>query len=127
MSDISINLDGLIAFLVAALLGSGLGLAIVVCSVYGWLSARKRAIHFHSQPIFAHIVGMLLSTAGCVIIMLLVFLRDGPRYEHDLERWLDQWVILWAIALLGLWPITVWALKKLQSKPQTDKSNNPLC
>lgn len=112
MSDINLNLDGIVALLVAAALAMALLLGVVICTFYARARALQRSESFSRQAVFPHMIGMLLSVAGCLAIVLLIFLRDGHVYPHDMEQWLDHWLWLWAIAVLLLWPLSVLTMKR---------------
>lgn len=112
MSDISLNLDGLLAFLVAAALGCALLLASVICLLYAWLRSRRTTVAIISQPVSTHIAGMLLSVAGFAAVALVIFVRDGQGFPHDVEQWLDRWVLVWAVAILLAWPLSAYAVRR---------------
>jgi hypothetical protein len=113
MSDINIIPDGMIAFLAAAALSLLLLIGIVVCSVYGWTKARRRAERFTHQGIFPHLAGMLLSLICSIAVILFIFLTEWmPVLPRSLNRWLDNWIWLWVAVILLLWPVTAYIWKK---------------
>jgi UDP-N-acetylmuramyl pentapeptide phosphotransferase/UDP-N-acetylglucosamine-1-phosphate transferase len=115
MSDININLDGVIAFLVAAALMLILLLGLAVFSFRGLIQARQKGERFSRQPIFPHLIGMLVSLSCCVVIMLLVWLSDRPPRPARLNIWLDDWVLLWVAVVLALWPVSSYMIKRRQA------------
>lgn len=112
MSDISLNLDGLIAFLVAAGLGLLLLLGIFTGSVYAALKSRQKHERFSSQRFFPHLIGMVLSLLCCLAIEFLLLLSDSTLPPRTVSIWLDRWVILWLAAVLALWPMSVFVWKR---------------
>jgi hypothetical protein len=112
MSDINIILDGVIAFIVSASLCILLLLGIVICAVYMRATARQHRTDFTRRPVSHHIFGMSLSLACAAIILLSVILTENTPSPHTLNRWLDNWVWLWAVAVLLLWPLGAHFLKK---------------
>lgn len=111
MSDISLSLDGLAALLVAADLGGILLFVAAVCLFYARSRSRRTGVKITSQPIFAHILGMFVSAAGFAAIALTIYIRDGRLYPQDLEQWLDRRIMIWATAILAMWPICAYAIK----------------
>lgn len=99
MSDININLDGLIAFLAAASLSLTLLIGIIICALY------RRAK-------YAHMKGILLSLSCSIAILLLIFITDRTERPHTLNRWLDAWVWLWVPLVLSMWPLYLYLRRK---------------
>lgn len=111
MSEISLKLDGLAAVIIAADSGGILLLIVIVCLFYARSRSRRTGIKITAQPIFAHILGMLASAAGFAAIVLTICLRGGQSRPPNLERWLDRKVLIWATAMLAIWPICAYARK----------------
>jgi chromate transport protein ChrA len=95
MSDIDINLDGLITLIAATCLSLLLLVGIIVCA----LLRRAQS---------AHMKGMLLSLSCSILIILLTFISDRTERPHTLNRWLDAWVWLWVPLVLSVWPLYVY-------------------
>jgi hypothetical protein len=114
MSDISLNLDGLIAFLAAAALGLSLLLVIFVGSLFTVLKSRQKHQRFSSQRFFRHLIGMAVSLICCVAVELLLLLSDSTLPPRTISIWLDRWVILWLAVVLALWPLSVFVWKRLR-------------
>ncbi|HKS29857.1 MAG TPA: hypothetical protein VJS44_18685 [Pyrinomonadaceae bacterium] len=111
MSDINIIPDGVVAFIVAAVVALVLLLAIIAGSLYALSRALQKKERFIQQAIFPHLLGVSLSLAGALVIMLLIVLTDSMPRPHALNIWLDNWVWLWAVIILLLWPVGVYAGK----------------
>ena len=107
MSDIGINLDGLVSFLAAAGLGLLLIAVMLIGSLIGLVRAHQKQERFNKQRFFPHLLGMAVSLLGCLGIELLLLLTDSNLPPRNIPVWLDRWVLLWLPALLVLWPITV--------------------
>lgn len=111
MSDINIILEGVLAFIVAAVVALVLLLAILAGSLYALSRARRKKERFIQQAVFPHLLGMSLSLAGALVIMLLIVLTDSMPRPHALNIWLDNRVWLWVSVILLLWPVGVYAGK----------------
>jgi UDP-N-acetylmuramyl pentapeptide phosphotransferase/UDP-N-acetylglucosamine-1-phosphate transferase len=105
MSDIQINLDGLIAFLVAAALALILLLVLAVVSLRGALRARREGERFSRQMAFPRVLGMLVSLSCCAIVLLLVWLNDGG-VTHTFNAWLDRLSPLWGALIIAVAPVS---------------------
>lgn len=114
MSDISLNLDGLIAFLAAVALGLVLLLAILVASIYAFVKARQKHEPFGQQRLAPQIIGMLVSLLGCGAVVVLLLLWDTKLPPRTLALWFDHWLVVWMPAVLALWPLSVVGWKKLR-------------
>lgn len=101
MSDIEINLNGLIAFIAATCLSLLLLIGIIICALL------RRA-----KP--AHMKGMLLGLSCSILIILLTFVSDRTRRLRSLNGWLDSWVWLWVPLVLSVWPLCVCFSRKRQ-------------
>ncbi|MCU1264075.1 MAG: hypothetical protein JWM21_393 [Acidobacteria bacterium] len=115
MSDISLNLDGLIAFLAAAALGLLLLLAIVIASISALIKARRKHESFARQRLAQQSLGMLVSVMGCVVVVILLLLSERTLPPRTLSIWFDHWVVVWVAAVLALWPVSVLGWKKLRA------------
>ena len=120
MSDIRLNLDGVIAFFVAAGLGLILLLALISCSIHALVKARAVRGKFIDQPVIPHLVGMAASLAACVVVILLVLAGELGPGPSMLQRRLDDWCLLWAAMISALWP----ASASLWKHGQKSKMNN---
>ncbi|MFL6228649.1 MAG: hypothetical protein ACJ741_07700 [Pyrinomonadaceae bacterium] len=105
MSDIQINLEGLIAFLAAAALALVLLLVLLIVSARGLLGARRRGERFSRQSAFPRALGLLLSLACCAVVMLLVWLNDGG-ISHAFNAGLDRWSPLWVAVIIAVAPLS---------------------
>lgn len=114
MSDISLNLDGVIAFLAAFALGLLLLLAILVASVYASVKARRQHESFRQQRLAPHLVGMLISALGCAAVVILLLFGETKLPPRTLGIWFDKWLVIWMPAVLALWPLWVVSWKKLR-------------
>jgi len=112
MSDISINLDGVLAFLAAAALALGLLLGLLMGALSGWAQSHRQPARFTQQRVFPHLVGMALSLVGSVVVLLLLWAEDGTLPPHSLALWLDQWLWLWVPGIVALWPGAVYGWKQ---------------
>ena len=112
MSDISINLDGVLAFLAAAALALGLSLGLLMGALSGWAQSHRQPARFTQQRVFPHLVGMALSLVGSVVVQLLLWAEEGTLPPHPLALWLDQWLWLWVPGIVALWPGAVYGWKQ---------------
>jgi len=106
MSDINLNLDGVLAFLVAAGLGLVLVLAIVLGSIVAAMKAHQRGERFTQQRFFPHLIGMAVSLLSCLLIELVLLVTDSNLPPRRIPIWFDNWVIVWLTAILLLWPLS---------------------
>jgi hypothetical protein len=89
MSDISINLDGVLAFLAAAALALGLLLGLLMGALSGWAQSHRQPARFTQQRVFPHLVGIRPTGS------MRCFLRkDSTRDENgmptnDCAVWTD--------------------------------------
>ena len=90
MSDIGLNLDGVIALLAAGVLCLLLLIALAVCSLFTWPPARRLA----AVP---HLVGILCSLAGSVVVLIAVVVTaiqsEGNLETNRVGVWLDRWLL----------------------------------
>jgi apolipoprotein N-acyltransferase len=111
MSDIQLNLDGLIAFLVAAALALVLLLVLSIMSLRNLIRARRKGERFTRQPSFPHVLGITVSLAACAAVMLFIWFTDGGAYPRTLNAWLDRWSPLWGALVLALAPACAYLIK----------------
>jgi hypothetical protein len=116
MSDINLNLDGVLAFLVAAGLGLLLVLAILLGSLAAAVKANQRGEQFTQQKFFPHLIGMVVSLLCCLAIELVLLVTDSNLPPRRIPVWLDNWVIIWLTAVLLLWPLSARAYKTLMNQ-----------
>ncbi len=114
MSDISLNLDGVIAFLAACALCLLLLLAILGASIYATVKARRKHETFRQQPVAPHIVGMLVSALACAAVVILLLFGETKLPPRTLAIWFDHWLVVWIPAVLALWPLSVVSWKQLR-------------
>lgn len=112
MSDINLNLDGLIAFLVAAGLGLLLVLAIFLGSIIAAVRAKQRGQRFSQQRFFPHLIGMIVSLLCCLGIELVLLLTDSNLPPRRIPIWLDNWIIVWLSAVLLMWPLSAMVFRR---------------
>jgi len=113
MSDININLDGLIAGMVAAALGIFLIIGILAGSIFAAVRAHQKHEKFRQQRFFPHLFGMLASLGCCLAVVLLLYVSDTGLPPRKIPIWLDTWALLWAGAALALWPFIVFSWRRL--------------
>jgi hypothetical protein len=116
MSDIAINLDGLIAFIAAAALSLVLVAAIIICLAYGWSAARRTGVPLRRQKVFPHIAGMSICLVCFALLMLFLLFTEWTPKPHLINRWLDEWVWLWASAIVLLWPLTAYVWNRRRGR-----------
>jgi hypothetical protein len=116
MSDININLDGLIAFIAASALGLLLLLGIVIALLAALIRARRRHEPFGRQRLFPHFIGLLVSLFGCLMVVVLLFFNERMLPTHALNIWLDHWLWLWLVTVIALWPVSAFAWKKWRGR-----------
>lgn len=115
MSDIGINLDGVITFLVAAALGLLLLLGILITASVTLIRARQNQQPLAKQRSFAQIVGMFVSFCCCAALVLLLLYADRMPPPRTIGIWLDRWLWVWLIIVIALWPISSLCWKKWSS------------
>jgi hypothetical protein len=116
MSDINLNLDGLIAFLAAAGLGLVLLFTMLLGAIIAAMRAHQRKQRFTQQLFFPHLMGMTVSLLCCLGIELVLLLTDSTLPPRRIPIWLDRWVLLWLLAVVILWPVTVWLVRKTRAR-----------
>jgi hypothetical protein len=125
MSDINLNLDGLLAFLVAAGLGLLLLVAIFLGSIIAAVKAHQRGEQFSQQRFFPHLIGMVVSLVSCLAIELVLLLTDSSVPPRRISMWLDNWVIVWLTAVLLLWPLSSEICRRLRNSHRAKFRNRP--
>jgi hypothetical protein len=116
MSDISINLDGLISFLAAAALGLLLVLGILIAAAYSVIRAHQKQERFTRQPSIAQVIGMMVSLLFCAIVIASLFVADRMPPPRSFAIWSDHWVWMWLLGILALWPLSAFVWKKWRGK-----------
>ena len=116
MSDININLDGVIAFIAAAFLSLLFLLGLLGFFIYGWARARRKSGRSIHETVLPHSFGLFLCLASSLIIILLVVLTDRTARPHTLNIWLDKLVWLWVPVIFLLWPLGVYMRKRFMGK-----------
>jgi hypothetical protein len=126
MSDIGINLDGVIAFLVAALFAILLAFAILILSIVSVIRARRKRQLFVQQRVFPHIIGMLLSLLSCLFVIALLLSNESKPPPRAAHIWLDHWLWVWSILVLALWPIGALAWKRWRGPSGIATATSPV-
>jgi drug/metabolite transporter (DMT)-like permease len=116
VSDINLNLDGVMAFIAAAALGILLVLGILIGSLDTFIRARRRHEPFNQQRLFPQAIGMLVSLFCCLIVVLLLLFTQRMPPPRALDIWFDNWLWLWLAAVLALWPVSAFAWKKWRGR-----------
>lgn len=104
MSDIGLNLDGVIAFLVATVLAALLALSIVVVSCITVIRARRHHQSITDQGLFSQLVGMCASFLACLLILITLLLSERLPAPRAINIWFDHWLWAWLLLVLALWP-----------------------
>ena len=117
MSDININLDGVIAFLAASGLGLLLISGILIALLASLIRARNKHEPFSRQVLFPHVIGMLVSLFCCVMVVALLLFSERMPPPRALNIWLDDWLWAWLIIVVALWPVSAFAWKKWRGRP----------
>jgi len=126
MSDITINLDGIIAFIAAFSLSVIFLAGLAVVCAWNVVQARRNGGRFFRRRAFPHIVGMAACLAGYGAMLAFLWINDGPSRNHALCLWLDNRVVLWAGVILALWPAGYYAVKNLISTAAEKRENRTL-
>lgn len=116
MSDIGLNLDGVLAFIAAIVLAALLALSMMVVSLITVISARRHHQSIRDHSLFPQIIGMGASLVVCLLIMLTLLLTDRLPPPRAIAIWFDHWLWAWAIAALVLWPAAAYMWKRLRHK-----------
>ena len=126
MSDIAINLDGIIALIAAVALSVTFLVALAIVCVWNALRVRRYGGPFWRRRAFPHMVGMAACLAGYGAMLTFLWINDGPSRNHALCLWLDNWVVLWAGIISALWPAGYYAAKKQISTAGEKRENRTL-
>jgi hypothetical protein len=111
VSDIGI-LRGMAAFLVAGGLGILSLLAFLACLFAVGSDAASRKVALTRHAAFPHVRGLLFCLLGYGSVVAFLLAVDGEWAFHDAQRWLDETILLWAGAILALWPASVLAARR---------------
>jgi len=112
MSDIGLNLDGVIAFLAATVLAALLALSIVVVSCIAMIRARRHHQSITQQGLFSQVVGMCTSFFACLLILITFLLSEQQPPPRAISIWFDRWLWAWLLMVLALWPAAVYLWKR---------------
>ena len=116
MSDIGLNLDGVIAFIAAIVLAVLFALGIMVVSFVSVLSARRHYQSISAQRLFPQAIGMCASLFVCLLIIITLLLTDELPPPRAIDIWFDRWLWAWSITVLALWPVTAYIWKRFWRK-----------
>ena len=116
MSDIGLNLDGVITFLAATALAALLALSIVVVSGITVIRARRHRQSITGQGLFTQLVGMCASFLGCLLILITLLLSEQLPTPRPINIWLDHWLWAWLVTVLALWPAAAYMWKRSRRK-----------
>ena len=116
MSDIGLNLDGVIAFLAATVLAALLALGIVVVLCIAVIRARRHHQSITHQGLFAQVVGMCASFLACLLILITLLLSEQQPPPRAISIWFDHWLWAWLLMVLALWPATAYVWKRSRRK-----------
>ena len=115
MSDIGLNLDGVITFLAATALAALLALSIVV-SCITVIRARRHRQSITGQGLFSQVVGMCASFFACLLILITLLLSEQLPAPRAINIWLDHWLWAWLLIVLALWPASAYLWKRSRRK-----------
>lgn len=120
MSDININinmnLDGVVAFIAAFALALLLVLGILIALFDSLIRSRRKHESFSRQRLFPQVIGMVVSLFFCVMVVALLLSNHRLPAPHTLAVWFDQWLWVWLVTVLALWPVSVLAWKKWRGR-----------
>jgi len=116
MSDVGLNLDGVIAFIVAMVLAGLLALSLMVVGLITVINARRRQQSISDHGLFPQIIGMCASLVVCLLIMITLALAERLPPPRAINIWFDHWLWAWAIAVLVLWPAAAYMWKRFRQK-----------
>ncbi|HBB94155.1 MAG TPA: hypothetical protein DC054_02080 [Blastocatellia bacterium] len=104
MSDIGLNLDGVIAFLAATALAALLAIGMLIVFLIAAIRARRHHQSITGQGLFTQLVGMGASFLACLLILITLFLSEQLPTPRAINIWLDHWLWVWLLVVLALWP-----------------------
>lgn len=116
MSDIGLNLDGVIAFLAAAALAALLALSMLIVFLIALIRARRLHLTITGQGLFSQLVGMCASFVACLVILITLVLSEQLPPPRAINIWLDHWLWAWLLMVLALWPATAYMWKRARRK-----------
>jgi len=116
MSDIGLNLDGVITFLAATALAALLALSIVVVSCITVIRARRHRQSITGQGLFSQVVGMCASFVACLLILITLLLSEQLPAPRAINIWFDHWLWAWLLMVLALWPAAAYLWKRSRRK-----------
>jgi hypothetical protein len=116
MSDIGINLDGVIAFLAAAALAALLALGMLIVFLIALIRARRLHRSITGQGLFSQLVGMCASFLACLLILITLLLSEQLPTPRTINIWLDHWLWAWLLIVLLLWPAAAYMWKRARRK-----------
>ena len=112
MSDIGLNLDGVIAFLAATALAALLALSMLIVFLVAVIRARRHHHSITGQGLFTQLVGMSASFLGCLLILITLLLSEWLSAPRAISIWLDHWLWAWLLMVLALWPAAAYMWKR---------------
>jgi amino acid transporter len=116
MSDIGLNLDGVIAFIAAIVLAALFAISILVVSFITVISARRRHQSITHQGLFPQVIGMSASLFVCLLIIITLLLAERLPPPRPINIWFDHWLWAWLLTVLALWPVVTYMWKRLRRK-----------
>ena len=116
MSDIGLNLDGVIAFLAAAALAALLALSMLIVFLIALIRARRLHLSITGQGLFSQLVGMAASFLACLLILITLLLSEQLPAPRAINIWLDHWLWAWLLIVLALWPAAAYMWKRSRRK-----------
>lgn len=116
MSDIGLNLDGVIAFLAAAALAALLALSILIVFLIAVIRARRHHQSITGQGLFSQLVGLCASFLACLLIIITLLLSEQLPAPRAINIWLDHWLWAWLLMVLALWPAAAYLWKRARRK-----------
>jgi hypothetical protein len=116
MSDIGLNLDGVLAFLAATVLAALLGLSILIVFLIAVIRARRHHQSITGQGLFSQLVGMAASFLACLLILITLLVSEQLSTPRTINIWLDHWLWAWLLMVLALWPAAVYTWKRSRRK-----------
>jgi ABC-type Fe3+-siderophore transport system permease subunit len=124
MSDISFNLDGLVAFLVAGLFALGLLLAVVITAIVASVRKKQPPVPFRRRLAFYILVGLSVSLLLNGAVMLILIASDGEWEIPGVAPWFDRNILIWEAIALAPIPGSIVAAR-LRQKRRAAGQNRP--
>jgi hypothetical protein len=116
MSDVGLNLDGVIAFIVAIGLAGLLALSMMIVGLITVINARRHHQSVSDHGLFPQIVGICASLVVCLLIMITLLSAERLPPPRAINIWFDHWLWAWAIAVLVFWPAAAYIWKRFRPK-----------